>query len=296
MRAFRDLAIKRKLTLVILIISGIALLMASTAFAVYDAYTFRSEMAQDLSTLAAVIGNNSTAALAFNDEGSAEEMLGALAAKPHVVRACIYSAEGGVLAKYKRADVKEDFVPPAPQADGHGFAADHLTLFQGVVLDGENIGTVYLQSDLREVDIRVKRYAGIVGIVFVASCLVVFILSFRFQRVISDPILRLARTARAVSIEKNYSVRAMKNSGDELGLLIEAFNELGLEYIPSAGNFICVDFKRPAAAMYEALLRQGVIVRPVANYGMPNHLRITIGLPEENRRFIEALRKIVRDR
>ena len=200
--------------------------MASTAFAVYDAYTFRSEMAQDLSTLAAVIGNNSTAALAFNDEGSAEEMLGALAAKPHVVRACIYSAEGGVLAKYKRADVKEDFVPPAPQADGHGFAADHLTLFQGVVLDGENIGTVYLQSDLREVDIRVKRYAGIVGIVFVASCLVVFILSFRFQRVISDPILRLARTARAVSIEKNYSVRAMKNSGDELGLLIEAFNEM----------------------------------------------------------------------
>jgi histidinol-phosphate aminotransferase len=77
--------------------------------------------------------------------------------------------------------------------------------------------------------------------------------------------------------------------------LIEAFKELGLEHIPSAGNFICVDFKRPATTMYEALLRQGVIVRPVANYGMPNHLRVTVGLPEENKRFIKALEKVIRE-
>jgi len=55
---------------------------------------------------------------------------------------------------------------------------------------------------------------------------------------------------------------------------------------------VCVDFGRPAAPLYERLLREGVIVRPVANYGMPNHLRVTIGLPEENARFIEALKKI----
>ena len=90
--------------------------------------------------------------------------------------------------------------------------------------------------------------------------------------------------------------RAVQTNRDGMHLLIGAFRELGLEYIPSAGNFICVDFKQPAGSMYEALLRQGIIVRPVANYGMPNHLRITVGLPEENRRFIDALRKIVRDR
>ena len=73
----------------------------------------------------------------------------------------------------------------------------------------------------------------------------------------------------------------------------EAAAELGLEYIPSAGNFICLDVGRPAAAVYEQLLREGVIVRPVAAYGLPNHLRITLGLAQENRRAINALRKVL---
>ncbi|QIM66592.1 histidinol-phosphate transaminase [Mannheimia granulomatis] len=67
----------------------------------------------------------------------------------------------------------------------------------------------------------------------------------------------------------------------------------GLEYIPSKGNFITIDFKRPAAPIYDALLREGVIVRPIAGYGMPNHLRVSIGLPEENDRFFTALLKVL---
>ncbi len=66
---------------------------------------------------------------------------------------------------------------------------------------------------------------------------------------------------------------------------------LGLRCLPSAGNFLCVDLGRPAAPVYERLLREGVIVRPVANYGLPNHLRVTVGLPEENERFLDALKK-----
>lgn len=66
-----------------------------------------------------------------------------------------------------------------------------------------------------------------------------------------------------------------------------------LEFIPSSGNFITIDFKRPAAPIYEALLREGVIVRPIAGYGMPNHLRISIGLPEENDRFFQALLNVL---
>ncbi|MFA7387010.1 MAG: histidinol-phosphate transaminase [Thiohalobacteraceae bacterium] len=73
----------------------------------------------------------------------------------------------------------------------------------------------------------------------------------------------------------------------------EAATELGLDYIPSAGNFVCLDVGRPAAAVYEQLLREGVIVRPVAAYGLPNHLRITFGLAQENRRAINALRKVL---
>ena len=72
--------------------------------------------------------------------------------------------------------------------------------------------------------------------------------------------------------------------------LEEGFRKLNLEFIPSAGNFICVRVG-DAATVYEALLRQGVIVRPIANYGMPEHLRITVGLETENTRFLAALRK-----
>jgi len=76
--------------------------------------------------------------------------------------------------------------------------------------------------------------------------------------------------------------------------LTDAFDRLGLKFIPSVGNFVCVDLGRPAAAAYEALLREGVIVRPVANYGMPNHLRVTVGSAPENERFIRALEKTIK--
>jgi histidinol-phosphate aminotransferase len=77
-------------------------------------------------------------------------------------------------------------------------------------------------------------------------------------------------------------------------LQLEAgFTDMGLDWIPSRGNFIAVDLRREAAPVFQALLREGVIVRPVANYGMPNHLRVTIGLKNENQRFLHALAKVL---
>jgi histidinol-phosphate aminotransferase len=68
---------------------------------------------------------------------------------------------------------------------------------------------------------------------------------------------------------------------------------MGLDYIPSVGNFVSIDVGEQAAAVYDALLHEGVIVRPVANYGMPRHLRVTLGLAEENTRFLNALKKVL---
>ncbi|CAG0990869.1 partial Histidinol-phosphate aminotransferase, partial [Anaerolineae bacterium] len=65
-------------------------------------------------------------------------------------------------------------------------------------------------------------------------------------------------------------------------------------YIPSVGNFITVDTGRPAAPVFEALLREGVIVRPIANYGLPNHLRVTVGTEGQNRIFLAALDRVLR--
>src|SRR5256712_231047 len=226
MRAFRDLSIRRKLTLIIMLTSSVALLLACAAFVSYDLYTFRQAKVHDLTTLAEIIGSNSTAALTFGDSNSAKEILGALSANQHIAAACIYTRNGQVFAKYLRGDPMAHFSPPETQEDGSRFGSNELALFGKITLEAEKIGTVYLRSDLAEITERVNRYTAVLILVMVGSSLVVFLLSSRLRRTISEPIGKLAWTAKMVSIEKNYSIRAVKESEDELGLLIEGFNEM----------------------------------------------------------------------
>jgi histidinol-phosphate aminotransferase len=104
----------------------------------------------------------------------------------------------------------------------------------------------------------------------------------------------LAQAAAAAAIGDRDHVRAsveLNRAG--MSQLVEGLDALGLSHIPSVGNFVSVDLGRPAAPIDAALLRLGVIVRPIANYGLPNHLRVSIGLPLENARFIEALRHVL---
>ncbi|MCW8919260.1 MAG: histidinol-phosphate transaminase [Gammaproteobacteria bacterium] len=104
----------------------------------------------------------------------------------------------------------------------------------------------------------------------------------------------LAMVAAVAALEDGDHLRAsVQMNSDGMQQLTAAFSAMGLAYIPSVGNFISVDVGRAAAPVYEALLREGVIVRPVANYGMPHHLRVTVGLPEENERFVAALQKVL---
>jgi histidinol-phosphate aminotransferase len=100
--------------------------------------------------------------------------------------------------------------------------------------------------------------------------------------------------ATAACADRDHIERSVRLNSEGMRQLVDGFGALGLGYIPSAGNFVCVDLGKPALPVYERLLREGVIVRPVANYGMPNHLRVTVGLPEENQRFLDALRKTLK--
>ncbi|TWR92333.1 histidinol-phosphate transaminase [Pseudomonas saxonica] len=93
--------------------------------------------------------------------------------------------------------------------------------------------------------------------------------------------------------DADYLAESRRLNDAGMHQLQEGFRELGLGWIPSRGNFIALDLGQLAAPVYQGLLREGVIVRPVANYGMPNHLRITIGLPAENARLLEALAKVL---
>jgi histidinol-phosphate aminotransferase len=99
----------------------------------------------------------------------------------------------------------------------------------------------------------------------------------------------LAQAAAIAALgDDAYLQRSYELNRDGLLLLQATFDELGLQYVPSYGNFVLVRVG-DAAGINEKLLRQGVIVRPVAGYGLPEWLRVSIGLPQENRRFIAAL-------
>jgi two-component system sensor histidine kinase/response regulator len=226
MRKFRDLSIRRKLTLIMMLISVVALVLSCASFIVYDQIFSRRAMAQELKSVAKIIGSNSTAAITFNDPDSATEILAALSARPQITSAYVYNIEGKPFAQYIRQDQPLSFRPFVPQADGSHFVNDRLELFSSITLDGQTVGFLFLESDLQELHSRLARYSWIVGLIVLASSLLTFLLSSKLQRVISRPIVGLARTARVVSAEKNYSLRATKRGNDEVGLLIDDFNEM----------------------------------------------------------------------
>ena len=226
MLVFRNLSIKRKLTLMIMVISIFTLLLSYALIMTYDRVLERRAMVRSLTTQAEIIGNNSTAAITFNDSDSAKETLAALKARPEIISAVIYASDQKPFARYQRGDQTSDSPAPDPQADGSFFGNNRLTLFQEIKLDGVVIGTVNLESDLRDLNSRLRKQLVVRGIVIVILICVIFLLSSQLQRLISNPITKLARTAKLVSAEKDYSVRAARHGDDELGLLVDSFNEM----------------------------------------------------------------------
>ncbi|HZR19222.1 MAG TPA: ATP-binding protein [Verrucomicrobiae bacterium] len=219
-------SIKRKLMLIIMGVSLAALLLVSSAFVLYDHFTFRESMTHDIWTLADVVGNQSTAALKFDDEANAREVLTALRVESHILSACLYK-NGKVFAQYSRKSSAHERVPPRPEADGLRFEKDRLVLFRSIVDSaGETIGTVYFSSDLGELHERLVHFSQITGLFMLLALPLTFLLSFHLQRIISKPIYELTATAQAVSTQRNYSLRAVKRSHDELGQLIDRFNEM----------------------------------------------------------------------
>ena len=223
---FRNLSLRRKQMLILMLTSSLSLLLACAAFVAYDVSRFRREMVESVSSLAEVVGNNTTAALDFNDPTAAAQTLTALRGEPNIVRAHVHTPDGQVFATYAREGAP--LPPELPHSVGarQEFTARHLHLFRPIMVGSEQVGSIELITDLRELQERLWSYAEIAGLVLAVSLLVAFALSSWLQRLISNPILHLAKLARVVAVEKNYSVRATKHSNDELGQLVDGFNEM----------------------------------------------------------------------
>jgi len=226
---FRDLSIPNKLTAVTLLTSVIALALACGAFILYEVQRFPTVMQSELSSMADLAGSETIGALTFQDRKAAEEDLAALKVDPRVLTACLYGADGVIFGRYQRPLGTGLAAPCGTSlqlAPGTYLERDRMVLVRPVSLDREVIGHLLLSADTREVNARIKNYLAIAAAVLLAALGAAFLISRRLQRIISDPILKLASTAARISTQKNYSVRASKTSEDELGLLIDAFNRM----------------------------------------------------------------------
>ena len=173
--------------LITIVTSSLALLLASVGFVAYDLTAFQARMSHDLMTQAEIIGSNSTAALAFQDEAAVTEILSALRAKDEIDAAAVYTPDGRIFATYRRDSENGPGMPLTPDIDGAIFNHRYLRVFHTIVLHDQTLGTLYIESDMQERDARLSSYSAIVAFLMLGSAFAAVLLSSRLQRVISEP-------------------------------------------------------------------------------------------------------------
>jgi signal transduction histidine kinase/ActR/RegA family two-component response regulator len=214
--------IRRKLIAMIMLTSVAVALLTSAGYLIADYYAARTDLRAEIEGQAQLLGDNLTTAFRFSDPEVAQDTVTSLSSSPNLRAACAYLPDGKLLAGYNRPDASPcDAVPPP---DGLVFEASRVMLTGPTNLEGERVGTLSIRSDLSSLERRFKQQA-IIGISLLLVTLgVAMFMSARLQVLISDPVLRLARTASEVSKQGDYSLRADKTSEDELATLVNSFN------------------------------------------------------------------------
>lgn len=245
MRFLRDLRVKQKITAITLITILVVSLLSSAVYVVIENNRARVAMITELTAIAGIIADNSTAALVFNDPASADETLAALKAKADILGAAIFRRNGSLFASYAaggsdyrpadrieaKARLPNAAAPERHAVPGHSpssvrFQGDLLELTAPILLDGETVGTLVLRASPDQITAALWTYIRIVLAVMLVSLLIAFALISRMQRVISTPIERLLKTMERVSANRDYRVRAQSYGRDELGSLIDGFNRM----------------------------------------------------------------------
>jgi signal transduction histidine kinase/ActR/RegA family two-component response regulator len=224
-RIASGLSLKQRLQGIIMLTVVLALLLVNAAFLTVSYLHSRNSMRADLQVLAELIAENSSAALSFNDAKAARELLGSLNTQRRIVSAYLVTSDRTPFARYLRNALSGE-PPPAHPAPGGVFERGRLVVSRAVLVEDQLIGWVYLESDL--VDLN-RLMWGSIGMSFGmmgCGCVFAYFLAARLQRFVSDPVIHLAKTAKAVTLYKNYGIRAQKKSDDELGMLIDGFNEM----------------------------------------------------------------------
>lgn len=221
------LSIVWKIVLVSLISSVLAVLIASTTLVLYDLALYWHNATSHALSVAKVAASNVAAALTFRDEKASADVLLSLQSTPEILSAAVYTPDRKLFAYYARPGVSPDTFAHPPSTPGVLRSQNVLEVTLPVINDGsENVGTLYLRYDLLSEWAYLRRYVASFGALLLVSAVLTFLLARRFQRWITDPILKLADATRYVSETKDYSLRIEVPSRDEIGTLTRGFNQM----------------------------------------------------------------------
>jgi signal transduction histidine kinase/ActR/RegA family two-component response regulator len=220
-------ALRRKLLVLVMGATLAALLMSATALLLYEVRTYRKDGLDDLASQAGLLAQSVAPALAFDDPKAAGDALAALKLRPQIRAAAVYRADGRVFATYV-SPVEEDgraAIPPHPGPPGARFDSNRLTLVQPIAQNGEALGAIYLQA-LHDARGRVLDYLWIVGLAMAAGLGLAALIFRQLHPSVTRPILAVADASRRLMEERNFDIRVSERSDDEVGVLVDAFNNM----------------------------------------------------------------------
>ncbi len=220
--SFRDFPLSRKLIVIGIAASTVALVLTSTVFLVTTYVMVQRAVHDDVVAQAAIVADNSTAALAFGDRAAATETLQALRAKGNIEFACLYDMSDQLFSQFTNRP--DETCPAHAPSDGLETLANSIRVTQPVAVAGRRMGTIYVQGNLDELTFQMQVQAMAAGAGFVIGLLAAVVIASRLERVISSPLRSLSETAARISDGNDYTLRAPKQASDEIGSLVDAFN------------------------------------------------------------------------
>ena len=225
--SFKDLSIRTKITILVMVISFIAIIIASVIFAHYDKQQFNRQMLSNLTILADIVGDNNTANIMFNYPEEAQTVLQTLSVDNNICVARIYDNSNNIFAEYTKSaqfnNTNLDFIS---STDTFAFTNDALLVNRKIILDDEKIGSIFLHQSLDGYHTRIRQFVQVVLIMILVSMFIALLLTSRMQDVITKPIIDLTVTMRTMSDITDYQVKKIERRNDEIGELMKGFNTM----------------------------------------------------------------------